>query len=92
MTHTREERSVWSEALLTTTCAAVRDRRALPDLETLLDGSLGGNRLRRQRRTIEQRHADGLDISAQRRRYRALVDTLDGLATICTLPCASCLM
>jgi len=82
----RDDYAAWSGALLTATWLAARDQRALPGWDWLLHRYSAGSRLQRQRRTIERRFADGLDIGAQRRRYRALVDTLDGLATILTLP------
>lgn len=82
----REERAEFSDTLLAAACAAARDRRALPCLDDLLARMPAGTRLWRQRRTLHQRFADGLDITAQRRRYRALVDSLDALAAIATWP------
>jgi len=82
----RDDRAEWSDALLTATWLAAHDRRALPGLDELIGPLRAGERLARQRRTIAKRRADGLDISVQRRRYRGLVDALECLALILTLP------
>lgn len=81
-----DDRAEWSDALLTAMWTTAHERRAMPNLIELLYRQRTGERLLRQRRTMQDRRASGLDITAQRRRYRALVDTLDCLASILTLP------
>ena len=82
----RDDRAEWSDALLTAMWTSAHNRQALPPLIELVHRQRAGDRLLRQRQTIERRQAEGLDTSAQRRRYRSLVDTLECLAAILTLP------